>query len=172
MKKRITKFNVKKGINTICWEEYNEQADDWDAYALKCKDKARPELYQVLGNFSKSVTEICELPDEYDNKIIPTGIKFSYDTSGKCLLTITAQMVLPIHGDTELNINTPAIPSDGIDGYPQSGWSENTGKNVTKLEHELWLYINGDRAQTSLDFDAEIISVPEEKPAMIDQKSA
>ena len=155
MRKRITKFTVKKGVNTIHWEEYNEQMNDWDAYSMKCKDQPRPELYETLSSFSSSVAEICELPDEYKDKIVPTSVTFRYDENNECLLAITAKMLLPIHGNMELNLNTPAIPENGMEGMPQSGWSDSTSQRVLELEQELWLYINGNRAQTVLALNVE-----------------
>lgn len=151
-KKRITKIKVKKGEYFFGWEVYQEATKSWDAYTMKCEDPPREELKERLLAMVAHVIEICELDERSTKKFIISGVTESHGDDNR-YITITAQKALE-HSKAPLIINTPARPE-----LPQNEADEEycisleLANDLKALEEEAWRYIDGERAQQSLDFD-------------------
>lgn len=136
----------------ISWQERTSAEKSWDDYTLRCDEMARPEFYKALEALKEHVTQICELPDEYEGRMTPSGVSFSYDKDGGNIWSavITAQMKLD-YNPAPLNIVTPyksnAVPENCDEDYALSLECQMALKI---LETEAFAYINGDRAQGSL----------------------
>lgn len=150
MKHRITKIKVKKGVYTLGWEIFQEATNSFDSYALACEDLPREELNTCLQALAPHVVAICELDVRDTEKITVQGITLSYKSERVKYLTITAQKALLTSG-APLLLNTPARANAGE--APEFCMSEELIKALDALMEEAWRYINGDRAQTALDFE-------------------
>lgn len=109
----------------ISWQERTSAEKSWDDYTLRCDEMARPEFYKALEALKEHVTQICELPDEYEGRMTPSGVSFSYDKDGGNIwgAVITAQMKLD-YNPAPLNIVTPyksnAVPENCDEDYALS----------------------------------------------------
>lgn len=151
--KRVTKIKVKKGVYFFGWEVFQGNTNNWDQHTLSCKDQPRPELLERLQVMANHVTEICEFSEWETKKLIVSGVSLTYGDEGNCYLVITAQKALE-YSKAPLIINTPARPAE-----PESDaegqefcWSDELTADIEALEQEAWAYIDGERAQLSLDF--------------------
>lgn len=151
-KKRITKIKAKKGEYFFGWEVYQEATKSWDAYTMTCKDPPRVELKERMIAMAAHVINICEFDKRDEKRIIVSGITESNSDDNR-YITITAQKALE-HSKAPLIINTPARPE-----LPQNEADEEycisleLANDLKALEEEAWRYIDGERAQQSLDFD-------------------
>ena len=152
-KKRITKIKAKKGEYFFAWEIYQKATDSWDAYTMTCKDPPRVELKERMIAMVAHVIDICEFDKRDAKRIKVSGITESY-TDDNRYITITAQKELE-YSKAPLIINTPARPE-----WPQNEAdsedyciSRELGDDLKALESEAWRYIDGERAQQTLDFD-------------------
>ena len=152
--KRVTKIKVKKGAYYFAWEVFQANTENWDRHTLSCKDVPRPEFLKRLQTLTNHVTEICEFGDWEKKKLIVSGVSLNYGNKGNCYLVITAQKALTF-SKAPLIIDTPARPA-----MPESDadsqefcWSDELAADIDALEQEAWKYINGERAQQTLDFE-------------------
>ena len=152
-KKRITKIKVKKGEYFFGWEVYQEATKSWDAYTMTCKDPPREELKERLLAIVAHVINICEFDKRDEKRIIVSGITESH-TDDNRYITITAQKLLE-HSKAPLIINTPARPEMPQNEADSEDYciSLDIANDLKALESEAWRYIDGERAQQSLDFD-------------------
>ena len=152
--KRVTKIKVKKGVYYFGWEVFQASTKNWDQHTLSCKDQPRPELLERLQTLANHVTEICEFGEWETKKLIISGVSLSYSDEGNCYLVITAQKALE-YSKAPLIINTPPRPEmpDSDADSQEFCWSDELCADIDALEQEAWMYINGDRAQMSLDFE-------------------
>lgn len=152
--KRITKIKVKKGEYFFSWEIFQASTKNWDKHTLSCKDKPRPELLERLQTLANHVTEICEFGERETKKLIVSGVSLSYGDDGNCYLVITAQKALE-YSKAPLIINTPARPAEPENDAdsPEFCWSDELANDIDALEREAWKYIDGERAQQTLDFE-------------------
>lgn len=152
--KRVTKIKVKKGVYYLAWEVFRASTKNWDQHTLSCKDQPRPELLERLQVMANHVTEICEFGEWETKKLIVSGVSLSYGDDGNCYLVITAQKALE-YSKAPLIINTPARPAEPENDAdsPEFCWSDELANDIDALEWEAWKYIDGERAQQTLDFD-------------------
>ena len=152
--KRVTKIKVKKGVFYFGWEVFQANTKNWDQHTLSCKDEPRPELLERLQILANHVTEICEFGEWETKKLIVSGVSMSYDGDGNCYLVITAQKTLE-YSKAPLIINTPARPEmpESENDDPAFCWSDELCTDIDALEKEAWGYIEGERAQQTLDFE-------------------
>ena len=154
--KRITKIKVKKGVYYFAWEVFQASTNNWDQHTLSCKDQPRLELLERLQVMANHVTEICEFGEWETKKLIVSGVSLGYSDKGNCYLVITAQKALE-YSKAPLIINTPARPATPeSDAESQEFcWSDELTADIDALEQEAWKYIDGERAQMTLDFEGE-----------------
>lgn len=147
-KVKITKHNK---IN-IQYEKQNRNTETWDKYSLTCSDEPRPEFRLALERLATHVVEMCELPYEYKQRIIVTGVTFSYGGESETMgATIISQMELE-NSNTNLNINTPHKTSEFYSetGDPKQLLTYECLEDLENLINEVELYIEGERAQMNL----------------------
>ena len=152
-KKRITKIKAKKGEYFFGWEVYQEGTKSWDAYTMTCKDPPRVELKERMLAMVAHVINICEFDKRDEKRIIVSGITESH-TDDNRYITITAQKSLE-YSKAPLIINTPARPEMPQNEADSEDYciSLDLANDLKALESEAWRYIDGERAQQSLDFD-------------------
>lgn len=152
-KKRITKIKVKKGVYFFAWEIYQKDTDSWDAYTMTCKDPPRVELKERILAMVAHVIDICEFDKRDAKRIKVSGITESH-TDDNRYITITAQKELE-YSKAPLIINTPARPEWVQNEGDDEAYciSRELGDDLKKLEIEAWRYIDGERAQQTLDFE-------------------
>lgn len=152
-KKRITKIKAKKGEYFFGWEVYQESTKSRDAYTMTCKDPPREELKERMLAMVAHVIEICEFDERDAKRIVVSGITESHSDDNR-YITITAQKSLEL-SKAPLIINTPARPEMPQNEADSEDYciSLDLANDLKALESEAWLYINGKRAQQSLDFD-------------------
>ena len=124
--------------------------DEPDNWSMNSKEHPRQELKDALGALKPHVCDICELPDEWAQRMEVRGVSFSWarDIMGAC---ITAFKNLE-NSDSPLVLNTPHKPSSP---YSETGDDKNclSAECQTALENvlnEAELYVKGQRAQGSL----------------------
>lgn len=153
-KVKITKYNQ---IAIV----YQDGPGNGDEYSLTCREKARPEFYEAMMELAEHVVEMCELPDNYLDRITVRSVSFSYggenDTMGA---VISASMELK-ESYQSLNLTTPhkACAMYNPD-TPDDEMQLLTGECIDALEalkKECEAYIKGDRAQGSL-FNQEAVA--------------
>lgn len=129
-----------------------------DEYSFTCHDQARPEFYEAMEAMKEHVLDLCELPEDYLERITIRGVSFSYggdnDTMGA---VISAAMALE-NSYQALNIVTPHKASamycpDTPDDEKQL-LSGECVEALEALQTECEAYIKGDRAQGSLFSEA------------------
>ena len=152
-KKRITKIKVKKGEYFFGWEVYQEATKSWDAYTMKCEDPPREELKERLLAMVAHVIEICEFDERDAKKFVISGVTESHGDDNR-YITITAQKALE-YSKAPLIINTPARPEMPQNEADSEDYciSLDLANDLKALESEAWRYIDGERAQQTLDFD-------------------
>ena len=143
--RRLIKLKVKLGVYSFVWEELNELTKTWDKFAFVCKDEPRPELKTALKNFSSHVENICEL-QELNNNIEVLGINLSH-IKDRTYITITALRYLH-NCKSPMVINTPLKDLDAEDNFAVPN---NMKSDIDSLVAEAFMYIDGERAQTSLN---------------------
>lgn len=151
---RIVKIKIKQGEFYFAWESFQSKTRHWDKHTLTCKDLPRPEFLEKMQVLANHVTEICEFAKEESQKLTVSGVSLSYTDKNNRYLVITAQKSLA-HSKSPLIINTPArpeAPENEGDGE-KFCWSSDLTDDIDDLEREAWKYIDGDRAQQTLDFD-------------------
>lgn len=152
---RIRKVKITK--NNLIHMEYEHGPGNGDEYTFTCRDKARPEFYTTLAAMAEHVIEMCELPDNYLDRITIRGVSYSYggenDTMGA---VISAAMELE-DSYQGLNLVTPhkasAMYCPDTPDDPKQLLSDDCIKALEALLDECERYIKGERAQGTL-FDA------------------
>lgn len=155
---RIRKVKATKEKKIVMVYDQKTKKGSWDEYSFSCSEDARPEFYAALKELAQDVITMCELPENYLDRITVKGVSYSYggenDTMGA---TISASMKLK-ESYQELNLNTPHKASEmycaetPVDEM-QLLYSDCI-ERLEALHEECLLYIKGDRAQGSL-FPAE-----------------
>jgi hypothetical protein len=129
----------------------------WDEYSLSCSEAAKPSFYEALEKLAAHVVEMCELPEEYEDRIKVKGVSFSYGGENEVMgATISAQMELE-NSYQNLNINTPHKASDmyapNAEPDEMQLLTSDCIEDLEKLQDECRAYIKGDRAQGRLQFE-------------------
>jgi hypothetical protein len=153
-KAKITKYNQ---IAIV----YQDGLGNGDEYSLTCRDKARPEFYEAMTALAEHVIEMCELPDDYLERITVRGVSFSYGGENNTMgAVISASMELK-ESYQPLNLTTPHKASAMYNpGTPDDEKQLLTGDCIDALEalqKECEAYIKGEREQGSLFCEAEVI---------------
>lgn len=150
-KRRLTKVKVTKD-DKIHIEYEQKSGLGWDEYQFTCSEKARPAFYGAL-DLSQYVAELCELPEDYADRIKVRGVSFSYGGEKEVMgATVSAQMKLN-KSYCPLNLNTPHKASEPYSEGPADEMQLLPGKLVEALKElygEALAYIDGERAQGKL----------------------
>ena len=149
---RFQKIKYSKGRVKIEYELRNKIKKDWDQLLLVCSDEPKPEFQTALQVLSEDVIKMCELPEDYQKRIMVTGVSFSYGGDDEIMgATIISQMALN-HSNINLNLNTPHKPSEPYSegGDASQCLSADCIEHLTSLMLEAEDYVNGNRAQGEL----------------------
>lgn len=150
---RIKKVKITKEEKIYMVYEQMSKNGFQDEYSFTCSEPARPEFYKAINNLTKYVIEMCELPEDYAERIIVKGVSYSYGGEAEVMgATISAQMIL-YESNQNLNINTPHKASDSYSEAPADEKQLLTSDCIEALEElqrECKLYIKGERAQGNL----------------------
>ena len=131
----------------IGWETKGENG--WECQTIKSKDTPRPELYNVMRAMGLHALKMCEL--EHKQAALSTNwqadevtIKYSNDIVPSHYVEIKAS--IPINGGYIFKFKTPAWLITNDDNKLQT--------DIDLLTDEAMRYINGDRAQGTLDLES------------------
>lgn len=154
MNVKIKKFKVTKTNKiSISYDFYNKKAETWDEYSLICSDNPRPELTLALAKLSIHVVDMCELPENYSNRIKVTGVSFSYGGEEEVMGAVLISQMDLENSNTSLNLNTPHKASGSYNDQepdPMQVLSGDCVDDLLVLCEEIEKYIKGERAQLSL----------------------
>ena len=159
MARRFTKIKYDGSQVELHYEDGEGYADK---YTMKCSERPRPELGKAFMDLGVEVIQLCELPDNYLDRIIVRSVSLNYGGKQETMgATITAQMEL-YHSNCPLNLNTPNKPVEPYNtdcDYDDDTYAKMclSGDCIDKLEtliKEAELYVDGKRAQGSLFDDA------------------
>jgi hypothetical protein len=149
---RITKVKQEKTKKVNIEYQVLGKNGIWDDFSFSCSDEALPEFYQALKSMEPHVLVLCELPDNYLERIIVKGVSASYTTDGVMGAVIIAAMQLK-KSNCPLNLITPYKPSESYGDQPLPEEALLTPGCVAALKtmfNECIKYIAGYRAQTDL----------------------
>jgi hypothetical protein len=151
---RINKVKVTKEGKIAIEYQILKGGSNYDDYSLKCSEKALGSFYAAIYAFRESVVKLCELPEEFTERIVVKGVTFSYGGERETMgAVIVAQLILNL-SDGNLNLNTPhkAVEMYNEDSEPreEAVFDEDTIGCLEQLEKEAVKYVNGERAQGSL----------------------
>lgn len=146
-KVKITKYNQ---ISMV----YDDGPNNRDEYSVTSFESARPEFYEAMEALAQDVIDMCELPEDYLERIKVRGVSYSYGGENETMgAAISASMELE-ESYQALNINTPHKASamynpDTPDDEKQL-LNGDCVKRLEILQKECETYIRGERAQGSL----------------------
>jgi hypothetical protein len=150
---RIKKIKITSDSRISIAYEKQSKTGLYDDYSFTCSEAPRPELLKTLQALAPHVVEMCELPKSYVDRIIVTGVSFSYGGEQEVMgATIISQMKLN-QSNCDLNLNTPHKASDSYTEAPADEkqlLSDDCISALFNLCEEIEMYINGDRAQVKL----------------------
>ena len=151
--KRIKKIKVSAKDGKISMDyEVLDKGRVKDEHSFTSLEPALPSLYEALSTLAQDVVEMCELPAEDLDRIIVTGVSFSYAGEHHTMgATITAQKKLA-KSNQPLILNTPHKIEDF---YGQTGSFEQLLEGdcldrLKMLQKEAERYIDGERSQSDM----------------------
>lgn len=136
-----------KGENILIeWETKNKNG--WERQTLKSKDTPRPELYNVMRTMGLHALKMCELERKQADlsanwRADEVTIKYSNDIVPRRGVEI--KVSIPVNGGYIFKFKTPVWLITNDDNKLQT--------DIDLLTDEAMRYINGDRAQTTLDLE-------------------
>lgn len=152
--RKIKSFEIDKHqVFKITFERENENTGVYDTYQIKCAELPRPELIEAVKRLSPYITEILELPDYCEDRLIAKKLAYTYnEKTAETSVTITAKFYIP---DAGTFIEVKAPPRVINYGTPTSEilFTPECSKIIEQLTTEIFRYIDGDRAQDKLTFD-------------------
>ena len=150
---RFKKIKVTAEKKIFIVYERQMQSGNYDEYALTCSEEARPGFYTAMQALAPHVVDMCELPQDYLERITVRGVSFSYGGADEVMgATISAGMKLN-YSYSSLNLNTPHKASGSYsknDPDKMQLLSADCVKALNNLCGEAKLYLNGERAQMNL----------------------
>lgn len=152
--RKIKSFEIgKHQIFKITFERENENTRAYDTHQIKCAEYPRPELIEAVKKLSPYITEILELPDYCEDRLIAEKLTYTYnEKTAETSVTITAKFYIP---DAGTFVKVKAPPRVINHGTPTSEipFTPECSKIIEQLTTEIFRYIDGDRAQDKLTFD-------------------
>jgi hypothetical protein len=123
-----------------------------DEFSFSCSDEPKPSFIKALGDLAQDALSMCELPDDYLNRIRISGVSLSYGGENETMgCVIIAQMILH-KSNVVLNLNTPHKIEEfyGETGDESQLLSEPCTGRIKTLITEAGDYVKGIRAQQNL----------------------
>jgi hypothetical protein len=152
--RRIRKFEIgKHQIFTITFERENASTGTYDTYQIKCAEYPRPELIEAVKELSPHITELLELPDYCEDRLIAKKLTYTYnEKTAETGVTITAKFYIPDAG-TFIEVKAPKRVINHGTPTSEIPFTLECSKIIERLTTEIFRYIDGDRAQDKLNFD-------------------
>lgn len=152
--RKIKSFEIgKHQIFKITFERENENTGAYDTYQIKCAEYPRPELIEAVKELSPYVTEILELPDYCQDRLIARKLTYTYnEKTAETSVTITAKFYIPNDG-TFIEVKVPKRVINYETPTSEIPFTPECSKIIERLTTEIFRYIDGDRAQDKLNFD-------------------
>lgn len=152
MKKHITKIIYDDWCMSIRWVQGEDVG--MEECSLKCKERPSSAFLYTLRALDQYVAKVCELPNEYSERIVPCGVGINYSKGwDKPIVTVTAQMKL-LASNVPLTINTPnkvaAPPESQAGTVDKVCMQEEYIDTLYVLLEEAEKYLDGERAQGNL----------------------
>lgn len=152
--RKIRSFEIgKHRVFKITFERENASTGAYDTYQIKCAEYPRPELIEAVKELSPYITEILELPDYCEDRLVAKKLTYTYnEKTAEIGVTIAAKFYIPNAG-TFIEVKAPkrvinyGTPTSEIPFTPECS------KVIERLTTETFRYIDGDRAQNKLNFD-------------------
>ncbi len=147
---------TKEGKVQVEYETKNSKGTT-DEYSFSCADEPKVSFKKAMDDLAPDVLEMCELPEDYLNRIRVAGVSFSYGGENEIMgAVIIAQMVLE-KSNLSLNLNTPHKIAEfyGETGDKRQLLNPDCVGRLDELIVEASDYVKGIRAQTNL-FDQKV----------------
>lgn len=149
--RKIKSFEIgKHQIFKITFERENENTRTYDTHQIKCAEYPRPELIEAVKELSPYITEVLELPEYCEDRLIAKKLTYTYnEKTAETSVTITAKFYIP---DAGTFVETKVPPRVINHGTPTSEipFTPECSEIIEQLTTEIFRYIDGDRAQDKL----------------------
>lgn len=152
--RKIRSFKIgKHQVFNIVHEQDNENTGGYDTLQLKCSEYPRPELIEAVKELSPYITEILELPDYCEDRLIAKKLTYAYnEKTAETSVAITAKFYIPNAG-TFIEVKAPTRVINYGTPTSEIPFTPECSKVIERLTTEIFRYIDGDRAQDKLTFD-------------------
>jgi len=161
---RFTKIKVDKNGKIGLTYQKEDGKDGWDDFSMTCAQPAAPEFYKAMQALGYFAVELCELPTDYINKLIVFSVSLSYagpqDTMGAvitCKIPL-AKSNCPLVLNTPHKTDMPYSGQEPEEADPAGLLPEGCPEAINTLCEEARRYLNGTRAQTTIDIAKDIIN--------------
>lgn len=152
--RKIRSFEIgKHQVFKITFERENASTGAYDTYQIKCAEYPRPELIEAVKELSPHITEILELPDYCEDRLIAKKLTYTYnEKTAETSVTITAKFYIPNAG-TFIEAKAPTRVINYGTPTSEIPFTPECSEIIERLTTEIFRYIDGDRAQDKLNFD-------------------
>lgn len=152
--RRIRKFEIgRRQVFNIAYEKDNKNTGGCDTLQLKCSEYPRPELIEAVKELSPYITEILELPEYCEDRLIAKKLTYTYDEkTAETTVAITAKFYIPNAG-TFIEVKAPKRVINYGTQTSEIPFTPECSEVIERLTTEIFRYIDGDRAQDELTFD-------------------
>lgn len=152
--RKIKSFEIgKHQIFKITFERENENTRTYDTHQIKCAEYPRPELIEAVKELSPYITEILELPEYCEDRLIAKKLTYTYnEKTAETSVTITAKFYIPDAG-TFIEVKVPKRVVNYKTPTSEIPFTPECSEIIERLTTEIFRYIDGDRAQDKLNFD-------------------
>lgn len=152
---KLKKVKVEKNLVTI---DYSIDGSDKE-FTEKCKTSPHPDLYKALGVFKPLMVQVCDMPEENDEKFAINGIVITEKKGTEFVMILSSYTV---ESGSKIAINSPLISMDT--DYWQD--QEKLGENSDMVVDECFEYLFKNKAaqlQIILEEDKEEEPVEEKE---------
>jgi hypothetical protein len=149
---RFKKIKMTKEGKIQMEYEIKNQKGGMDEFSFSCAEEPKSSFVVALSDLRQDVLGMCELPDDYLDRIRVSGISFSYGGENETMgAVIIASMILH-QSNTSLNLNTPHKIEEfyGETGDKLQLLNEPCVGRIKTLIFEAGDYVKGIRAQRNL----------------------
>ena len=170
----IKKIKAAKGKLVFEYDKKEDENTPVSTHKSTFEEEPEPTFYEALAGLCVDVCKVLELdPGQYAERMKPTGVTFSEDSSGIDCAIITCEYRMPT-SCTTTTINTPLLRLvDVSEEEMQPGYFDDkevlppvpyhydlsTSAHLRVLQKEAMRYLEGHRGQGGLFDDAEQESV-------------
>lgn len=154
--RKIRSFKIgKHQVFKTTFERENASTGAYDTYQIKCAEYPRPELIEAVKELSPYITEILELPDYCEDRLIAKKLTYTYnEKTAEIGVTITAKFYIP-NAETFIEVKTPKRVINYETPTSEIPFTPECSEVIERLTTEIFRYIDGDRAQGKLEFNGE-----------------